>query len=66
MVNFNGACKLDLTHTLTDAVTKLSNVTQLKSDNVVLKNQLKPLQGLMEKHTKFPRQQPQETSSIQP
>jgi hypothetical protein len=64
-VRLSGACALDLIQSLIAAVHKLSDdVSQLKSDNTALKIQVQDLQGLMADHIKFPRQQPQGSSSL--
>jgi hypothetical protein len=64
-VRLNGACALDLIQSLIAAVNILSDdVTQLKSDNAALKNQVHGIQGLMAEQTKFPRQQPQGPWSV--
>jgi hypothetical protein len=55
----NSVCAIDLIKSLIDAVNKLSDdVTQVKSDNLALKNQIQVLQDSAYDHSRPPRQQP--------
>jgi hypothetical protein len=52
-------CAIDLIKSLIDAVNKLNDdVTQVKSDNLALKNQIQVLQDSAYDHSRPPRQQP--------